>query len=164
MDKRSASESDVTLRRSPYPASKQKQPDKMCFWSTAIGMAVPETSRPWPGEVDLSGFRGAALNQSRSASGVYTGLVSCHERGYQESTWRVCYAAPVRKVAYAGISVMTPPRSLGRYAPAVRLRRALPSLTEQTQTLSTDSGDNAQQNMCAKKKKPGKGRAGGAFP
>ncbi|EAU4830334.1 hypothetical protein EA872_24685 [Salmonella enterica] len=37
-------------------------------------MAVPETSRPWPGEVDLSGFRGAALNQSRSAGGVYTGF------------------------------------------------------------------------------------------
>lgn len=57
----------------------------MCFWSTAIGMAVPETSRPWPGEVDLSGFRGAALNQSRSASGVYTGLVCWHECGYQGS-------------------------------------------------------------------------------
>lgn len=61
---------------------------------------------------------------------MYTGLISCHERGYQESPWRVCYVAPVRKVAYAGSAVMTPPRSLGRCAPAVRLRRALPSLTQ----------------------------------
>jgi len=30
-------------------------------------------------------------------------------------------------VQNAGISEMTPPRSLGRYAPAVRLRRALPA-------------------------------------
>jgi len=27
----------------------------------------------------------------------------------------------------AGVDEMTPPRSLGRYAPAVRLRRALPA-------------------------------------
>ncbi|EAY8717918.1 hypothetical protein AZF69_23695 [Salmonella enterica] len=33
----------------------------------------------------FSGFRGAALNQSRSASGVYTGLLWWHECGYQES-------------------------------------------------------------------------------
>ncbi|EBL5818870.1 hypothetical protein AHX68_21515 [Salmonella enterica subsp. enterica serovar Muenchen] len=113
---------------------------------------------------DFSGFRGAALNQSRSASGVYTGLVSCHERGYQESTWRVCYAAPVRKVAYAGNAVITPPRSLGRYAPAVRLRRALPSLTEQAQALSIDSGDKAPQDICAKKRNPEKAAPEALFP
>ena len=33
----------------------------------------------------FSGFRGAALNQSRSASGVYTGLLCWHECGNQES-------------------------------------------------------------------------------
>ncbi|RWT51213.1 hypothetical protein DN601_29670, partial [Klebsiella quasipneumoniae subsp. similipneumoniae] len=33
------------------------------------------------------GFRGAALNQSRSASGVYTGLLWWHRYGYQ----RKCY-------------------------------------------------------------------------
>ncbi|RTX93304.1 hypothetical protein EKS39_20995 [Enterobacter roggenkampii] len=33
----------------------------------------------------FSGFRGAALNQSRSASGVYTGLICWHECGNQES-------------------------------------------------------------------------------
>ncbi|ADP13350.1 hypothetical protein EJP617_E030 (plasmid) [Erwinia sp. Ejp617] len=31
--------------------------------------------KPLGASVDFSGFRGAALNQSRSASGVYTGLV-----------------------------------------------------------------------------------------
>jgi hypothetical protein len=35
--------------------------------------------------VAFSGFRGAALNQSRSASGVYTGLLCWHECGNQES-------------------------------------------------------------------------------
>lgn len=95
---------------------------------------------------------------------MYTGLVSCHERGYQESTWRVCYAAPVRKVAYAGNAVITPPRSLGRYAPAVRLRRALPSLTEQAQILSTDSGTTHNRTYAQKKKKPGKGRGVAVFP
>ncbi|HAJ6784864.1 TPA: hypothetical protein HNC89_24945 [Escherichia coli] len=33
----------------------------------------------------FSGFRGAALNQSRSASGVYTSLICWHRCGYQES-------------------------------------------------------------------------------
>ncbi|KAA2114262.1 hypothetical protein EA234_26180 [Escherichia coli] len=62
-------------------------------------MAVPETSRPWPGEVDLSGFRGAALNQSRSASGVYTGLICQIEVGIQESAScsRRKYAAETRQ-------------------------------------------------------------------
>jgi len=31
------------------------------------------------------------------------------------------------KVQHAGEGEITPPRSLGRYAPAVRLRRALPA-------------------------------------
>ncbi|EFP9182245.1 hypothetical protein HLP00_004281, partial [Shigella flexneri] len=33
---------------------------------------------------DLCGFRGAALNQSRSASGVYTGLTMRHQCGLYE--------------------------------------------------------------------------------
>ena len=49
---------------------------------------------------------------------------------------------------------MTPPRSLSRYAPAVRLRRALPVLTQQAHDESTDSGNKAPHN---------KGRASGAF-
>ncbi|EJM2522054.1 hypothetical protein NN677_005626 [Salmonella enterica] len=40
------------------------------------------------------------------------------------------FAASVRKVAYAGPVDMPPPRSLGRYAPAVRLRRAEAAFTE----------------------------------
>lgn len=63
----------------------------------------------------------------------------------------------------AGSGDMTPPRSLGRCAPAVRLRRALPAFTELTLVLSTESGDNAPQKMCAKKRREKKGRAGGAF-
>lgn len=90
---------------------------------------------------------------------MYTGLVSCHERDYQESTWRVCYVTPVRKVAYAGNAVITPPRSLGRCAPAVRLRRALPSLTEQAQTLSTDSGTTHNRTYAQKKINPEKAAA-----
>lgn len=82
---------------------------------------------------------------------MYTGLVSCHERGYQERPCQMCYAALVRKVAYAGKAVITPPRSLGRCAPAVRLRRALPSLTEQAQTLSTDSGTTHNRAHTQKK-------------
>lgn len=39
-------------------------------------------------------------------------------------------SASVRKVAYAGPVDMPPPRSLGRYAPAVRLRRAEAALSE----------------------------------
>lgn len=35
--------------------------------------------------VDVSGFRGAALNQSRSASGVYTGLLCWHRSGCGKS-------------------------------------------------------------------------------
>lgn len=85
----------------------------------------------------FSGFRGAALNQSRSASGVYTGLVSWHERGYQESTWQeslqhqcVRWLMPVpwicRLLAHSVAG-----------APAVRLRRAEAALsgriTEQIQ-------------------------------
>ena len=34
--------------------------------------------------VAFSGFRGAALNQSRSASGVYTGLIMRHQCGLYE--------------------------------------------------------------------------------
>lgn len=82
---------------------------------------------------------------------MYTGLISCHKRGYQESPWRVCYVAPVRKVAYAGKAVITPPRSLGRYAPAVRLRRALPSLTEQAQTPPLIQGQRTTEHIRKKK-------------
>lgn len=49
---------------------------------------------------------------------------------------------------YADKDEVTPPRSLGRYAPAVRLRRALPAQTRRAECLSTGSGDNARNNMC----------------
>ena len=39
------------------------------------------------------------------------------------------------------------PRSLSRYAPGVRLRRAVPAQTKQAERLSTDSGDNRERNM-----------------
>ncbi|RWT35427.1 hypothetical protein DN619_33395 [Klebsiella michiganensis] len=47
----------------------------------------------------VGGFRGAALNQSRSASGVYTGLLCWHECGCRESAscGRRKKAAPVRQ-------------------------------------------------------------------
>ncbi|HAT8012932.1 hypothetical protein E2R62_02425 [Citrobacter rodentium] len=40
--------------------------------------------------VDFSGFRGAALNQSRSVSGVYIGLLCWHKRCYRKGTMRKC--------------------------------------------------------------------------
>lgn len=43
------------------------------------------------------------------------------------------FAASVRKAAYAGSVDMPPPRSLGRYAPTVRLRRAEAALSEPAQ-------------------------------
>ena len=73
-------------------------------------------------------------------------------------------AATGRTGENGGYGDMTPPRSLGRYAPAVRLRRALPTLTQQTHTLSTESGDNASQNMCAKKRKDEKAAPQALFP
>jgi hypothetical protein len=75
--------------------------------------------------VAFSGFRGAALNQSRSASGVYTGLmVNRSGNSGKCFMWRGkmrmrCVSAECHD------GEMTPPRSLGRCAPAVRLRRAL---------------------------------------
>ena len=70
-------------------------------------------------------------------------------------------AAAGRTGEYRGSSDMTPPRSLGRYAPAVRLRRALPALTQQAHDESTDSGEKAPRNMCARREK---GRAPALFP
>ncbi|EAP6999170.1 hypothetical protein EG713_23725 [Salmonella enterica] len=63
----------------------------------------------------FSGFRGAALNQSRSASGVYTGLEWWHERDYQERPLAGKFAVSVRKAAYVRKVDMPPPRSLGRW-------------------------------------------------
>ncbi|EGX5147640.1 hypothetical protein DQ657_26440 [Salmonella enterica] len=63
----------------------------------------------------FSGFRGAAPNQSRSASGVYTGLEWWHERDYQERPLAGKFAASVRKAAYVRTVDMPPPRSLGRW-------------------------------------------------
>ena len=67
------------------------------------------------GEV-VSGFRGAALNQSRSASGVYTGLLWWHQCGYQRKCyiWQGGHAAAERKADNGSAGGMTPPRSLGR--------------------------------------------------
>ena len=45
----------------------------------------------------------------------------------------------------------------------VRLRRADSPFSKAVTLLSTESGDNAGKNMCAKNKNPGKGRAEGAF-
>ncbi len=66
--------------------------------------------------VAFSGFRGAALNQSRSASGVYTGLVCWHQCGYQRKCyiWQGGHAAAERKADNGSAGGMTPPRSLGR--------------------------------------------------
>ncbi|EDW6541740.1 hypothetical protein YQ95_004845 [Salmonella enterica subsp. enterica] len=60
---------------------------------TAVALHASETTakkadKPVRARQGFSGFRGAAQNQSRSASGVYTGLVSWHERGYQERPWQ----------------------------------------------------------------------------
>lgn len=41
------------------------------------GMVSRSEAIHLPDGFDLDGFRGAALNQSRSASGVYTGLAFC---------------------------------------------------------------------------------------
>ncbi|EBG2976043.1 hypothetical protein E2M54_24270 [Salmonella enterica subsp. enterica serovar Nima] len=49
-----------------------------------------EQTSPVRARQGFSGFRGAALNQSRSASGVYTGLVWWHEQDYQERPWQEC--------------------------------------------------------------------------
>ena len=65
--------------------------------------------------VAFSGFRGAALNQSRSASGVYTGLLCWHECGNQESA--SCDRGKCscgRKADNGSAGGMTPPRSLSR--------------------------------------------------
>ncbi len=65
--------------------------------------------------VAFSGFRGAALNQSRSASGVYTGLLCWHECGNQESA--SCDRGKCscgRKAENGSSEDMTPPRSLSR--------------------------------------------------
>lgn len=66
--------------------------------------------------VPFRGFRGAALNQSRSASGVYTGLVCCHgvlfhgsaSCGGEKGGFGVTGE-------YAGSGDMTPPRSFAHY-------------------------------------------------
>ncbi|EDH2826675.1 hypothetical protein GC738_23555 [Salmonella enterica] len=55
---------------------------------TACCERIPGADKPVRARQGFSGFRGAALNQSRSASGVYTGLVWWHDRGYQESPWQ----------------------------------------------------------------------------
>lgn len=60
------------------------------------------------------------------------------------------FAASVRKAAYAGSVDMPPPRSLGRYAPAVRLRRAEAALSER----ATEQGQQKR-----KKKNPEKAAA-----
>ncbi|EED7682124.1 hypothetical protein ZE40_004895 [Salmonella enterica subsp. diarizonae] len=58
---------------------------------TACCGRTPGADKPVRARQGFGGFRGAALNQSRSASEVYTDLEWCHEQGYQESTWRkVC--------------------------------------------------------------------------
>lgn len=69
------------------------------------------------------------------------------------------FAASVRKVAYASPVDMPPPRSLGRYAPAVRLRRAEAALTEPVTTLPTGSGMDAQRQKRKKKEQPEKAAA-----
>ena len=45
----------------------------------------------------------------------------------------------------------------------VRLRRADSPFSKTLTLLSTEPGDKPGKNMCAKKRNPGKGRAGGAF-
>ncbi|EBI0311510.1 hypothetical protein ABK35_005090 [Salmonella enterica subsp. salamae] len=57
---------------------------------TACCGRTPGADKPVRARQGFGGFRGAALNQSRSASEVYTGLGWCHERDYQESTWQEC--------------------------------------------------------------------------
>ena len=76
----------------------------------------------------VSGFQGAALNQSRSASGVYTGLLCWHWWGCQwsASCGRRKKAAPVRQQnmwyrIYSASSLTDSLRSV------VRLRRAVPA-------------------------------------
>lgn len=67
------------------------------------------------------------------------------------------FAASVRKVAYARLVDMPPPRSLGRYAPAVRLRRAEAAFTEPVIILPTGSGMDALGQK--RKKNPEKAAA-----
>lgn len=82
--------------------------------------------------MDFSGFRGAALNQSRSASGVYTGLVSWHKRGYQENTWQEYLQHQcVRRLMSEQWICRLLAHSVA-YAPAVRLRRAEAALSGRT--------------------------------
>lgn len=63
----------------------------------------------------------------------------------------------MRKVAYASPVDMPPPRSLGRYAPAVRLRRAEAAFTEPVIIRPTGSGIDALGQK--RKKKPKKAAA-----
>ncbi|EDV1680811.1 hypothetical protein C5810_005139 [Salmonella enterica subsp. enterica serovar Monschaui] len=50
---------------------------------TACCERIPGADKPVRARQGFSGFRGAALNQSRSASGVYTGLLCRHGCGNQ---------------------------------------------------------------------------------
>ncbi|EDO2343234.1 TPA: hypothetical protein MIU95_28345 [Klebsiella pneumoniae] len=73
--------------------------------------------KPSGASVAFSGFRGAALNQSRSASGVYTGLICWHECGIQESAScgrRKRRHRRVRRICDTGYIPL--PRSLTRCA------------------------------------------------
>ena len=68
--------------------------------------------------VAFSGFRGAALNQSRSASGVYTGLIMRHVR------CEMPHRCVRRKCQYRRSSASSLTDSLRS---VVRLRRAVPT-------------------------------------
>ncbi|EDY1998405.1 hypothetical protein GTD56_004979 [Salmonella enterica subsp. diarizonae] len=104
---------------------------------TADCERIPGADKPVRARQGFSGFRGAALNQSRSTSGVYTGLVSWHEQGYQESPWQEC-------LQHQCVRWLMPVPWICRLlahsvacAPAVRLRRAEAALTEPITTLPT---------------------------
>ena len=46
----------------------------------------------------------------------------------------------------ASVDEMTPPRSLGRYAPAVRLRRALPAHEGRDKERTLESGNDGEKD------------------
>ncbi|HAC6544517.1 TPA_asm: hypothetical protein G0B47_25515 [Salmonella enterica subsp. salamae serovar 48:d:z6] len=86
---------------------------------------------------------------------MYTGLVSWHERDYQERPGQEClqYQCVRRLMTEQWICRLLAHSVAG--APAVRLRRAEATLSERTKE---------QMQQRRKKKNPGKGRGVAVFP
>ena len=100
----------------------------------------------------VSGFRGAALNQSRSASGVYTGLICYGGVTLYESvscSRRKRWHQRVSRICDTGYIPL--PRSLTRYARSFGCGERGQQARGEV-TLSPDSGDKRQKNMCAGRK------------